>query len=197
MPLLDHFNILAPFYEKFIQSSEPTTLFKLLEMPPDGILLDVGGGTGRISQYFLGHAHRIVIADASLGMLNQARQRDLLMKSCSHAERLPFANESIDRIMMVDALHHIHDQSHAVDEMWRVLKPGGRMVIGEPDVRQPAIKMVALAEKLALMRSHFLTPEEILGLFRYPGAFTTMLLEGHDAWIKVEKRNISSGQLRI
>ena len=57
-------------------------------------------------------------------------------------------------------------------ELWRTLKPGGRLVIMEPDIRLFSVKLVALAEKVALMRSHFLAPAAIVRLFRYPDART-------------------------
>ena len=49
--------------------------------------------------------------------------------------------------------------------MFRVLKPGGLLVIEEPDIRTFGVKLIAIAEKLLLMRSHFLAPEEITNLF--------------------------------
>ncbi len=66
---------------------------------------------------------------------------------------------------MVDALHHVINHQKTIDELWRLLKPGGRLVIEEMDLNQPLVKLVALAEKIALMRSHFLSPQAIAGLF--------------------------------
>ena len=59
---------------------------------------------------------------------------------------------------MVDALHHVIHQGQTAREMYRVLKPGGRIVIEEPDIRKFGVKLIAVAEKLLLMRSHFLSP---------------------------------------
>jgi demethylmenaquinone methyltransferase/2-methoxy-6-polyprenyl-1,4-benzoquinol methylase len=47
----------------------------------------------------------------------------------------------------------------------RVLEPEGRSVIEEPDIRTFGVKLVALAEKILLMRSHFLSPIQIASLF--------------------------------
>ncbi len=56
---------------------------------------------------------------------------------------------------MMDALHHMSFQKQAIGELWRVLKPGGRIVIIEPDIRRFVVKLIAIGEKIILMESHF------------------------------------------
>jgi demethylmenaquinone methyltransferase/2-methoxy-6-polyprenyl-1,4-benzoquinol methylase len=87
----------------------------------------------------------------------------------------------------VDALHHVIDHAATARELWRVLKPGGRILIEEPDIRTFSAKMVALAEKLALMRSHFISPTRIAGLFPYPEASLRVERDRFNAWIIVNK----------
>jgi len=89
----------------------------------------------------------------------------------------------------VDAFHHVCDQPQTVQELWRVLAPGGCLVIEEPDLRTFAVKIVAVAEKLALMRSHFLSPTDIAALFDFPGAEIRIETEteGFNTWVIVQK----------
>jgi demethylmenaquinone methyltransferase/2-methoxy-6-polyprenyl-1,4-benzoquinol methylase len=86
---------------------------------------------------------------------------------------------------MVDALHHVIDHAHTAREMFRVLKPGGVLVIEEPDIRTFGVKLIAIAEKLLLMRSHFLAPDAILKLF--PNAEKQVKTVDGTAWVIIKK----------
>jgi ubiquinone/menaquinone biosynthesis C-methylase UbiE len=187
MPLLDHFDLLAPLYETFIPPGDPQELCTRIGLPTPGALLDAGGGTGRVAQSLRGMAGSIVVADLSFKMLAEARRKAGLNPVCSHTERLPFPNGFFARIIMVDAFHHVCDQRQTAAELWRVLQPGGRLVIEEPDVRAFAVKLIAAGEKIALMRSHFLAPHRIGELFRRPGAGIRIAVDNTTAWIIVEK----------
>ncbi len=191
MPKLDHFGFLAPLYETFIPPKAPEEMWALADLPVSGALLDAGGGTGRVAQHMRGKAEPVVVADLSCKMLAEAQKKDGLLPVCSHTESLPFPDESFARIIMVDAFHHVCDQRRTVDELWRLLQPGGVLVIEEPDVRSFGVKLVALAEKLALMRSHFLSPQRIADLFQFPRCHVRVEREGYTAWIIARKEVVS------
>ena len=89
---------------------------------------------------------------------------------------------------MVDALHHVIDHKETIDELWRLLTPGGTMVVEEPDVRTFGVKLIAIAEKLALMRSHFLSPPRISMLFDYPDAVVDVQTQSPIAYIVAKKQ---------
>lgn len=187
MPLFDHFDFLAPLYERFIKPKDPQDLWRFADLPTSGALLDAGGGTGRMAQFMNSKAHPVVVADLSCKMLAEARQKVGLHPVCSHTEKLPFPDAAFARIIMIDALHHVCNQQQTADELWRTLQPGGRIVIEEPDVRTLPVKGIALAEKLALMRSHFLSPPRIASLFRYPEARVQVEAKDYNAWVIIEK----------
>lgn len=185
--MFDHFGFLAPIYERFIKPVSPEILASLLELPVDGTLLDIGGGTGRVSGFLTHQAGTVIIADLSQKMLLQSQGKGGLLPVCSHAEKLPFPNEHFQRIIMVDALHHVCDQQETARELWRVLKPAGKIIIEEPDINHWGVKLVALGEKIALMRSHFLPPPEIKGLFRRFTDSIQVHKEGYNAWVVIQK----------
>jgi ubiquinone/menaquinone biosynthesis C-methylase UbiE len=132
---------------------------------------------------------QVFVADASFKMLRQAADKPDLIVLQSYAEVLPFPAMSFDRVIMVDALHHVENQLQTASELFRVLKPGGRLVIEEPDIHRFPVKLIAIAEKLAFMRSHFLSPEEIGRLFHGLPAQISIECEPPNAFIIV-KRNV-------
>lgn len=189
MPLLDHFGFLAPFYDKLIKPKAPEYLWDFLHLPTDGLLLDAGGGTGRVAQFMTEKSAGVVLADLSLEMLAEAPGKGDFLRVCSHTEDFPFPDGCFSRILMVDALHHVCDQPQTAQELWRVLAPGGYLVLEEPDLRTFTVKLVAMGEKLALMRSHFLSPPDIAALFDHPQAVVRIEteVEGFNAWVIVHK----------
>ena len=181
----DHFDFVAPLFARVGYPS----LEKMIEqaaLPTSGRVLDVGGGTGRVANAIRTHAGDVVIVDPSLGMLREADQTQLGL-ACANSEALPFPNETFERIIMVDALHHVIHQGKTTHEMYRVLKPGGRIVIEEPDIRKFGVKLIAVAEKLLLMRSHFLAPQKIVELFSFDSAGKSVRAAEGNAWVVIEK----------
>jgi ubiquinone/menaquinone biosynthesis C-methylase UbiE len=187
MPSLNHFDLLAPVYDLLIKSPGSERLAEMADLPISGRLLDAGGGTGRIAEGLVERADRIVVSDSSLQMLRQARSKKGLDLVGGATERLPFPSGTFERVVMVDAFHHLADQTRSLAELWRVLMPGGLLVIEEPDIRRIAVKLVALAEKLTLFRSHFIPAERIARLLREYNAQVKVHREGHTAWILGQK----------
>ena len=181
----DHFGLIAPLYNRQNKYSSLDTMLGLAVLPTEGRLLDVGGGTGRVASALCDKAGQLIIADSSLGMLHFANSRPGLLTTAAFSEHLPFPDDTFKRVIMVDAFHHVVDQTETARELMRVLEPEGRIVIEELDIRTFGVKLVALAEKILLMRSHFLSPIQIASLF--PRGKASVIAKDHTAWVVVEK----------
>lgn len=184
----DHFDILAPIYDRVIGPPSPERLRDLLRLPADGWLLDAGGGTGRIARLLRPLVDHLVISDQSRPMLRQARGKTVDALVQTPVERLPFPDGAFARVLVVDALHHFADQPASIGELLRVLAPGGRLVIEEPDIERPVVKLVALAERLAGMGSTFNRPEAIQAMVAAHGRTARVERDGQfAAWIIVDR----------
>jgi len=183
---LDHFAFAAPVYERFFQTASDEQVLTFLALPTPGLLLDVGGGTGRISGPLAALTGGVVVVDVSASMLRYSIRKGL-HPLLGAAERLPMAAESVERLLAVDSFHHFRNQKRAAAEFMRLLKPGGRLVIEEPNIRSFPVKLIALGETLALMRSKFYPVEQIAAMFQAHGGVTQVHENKHIAWVVVDK----------
>lgn len=183
---LDHFALVAPVYDRVFHRTHVERLLHYLALEPALRLLDVGGGTGRIAQYMMGQVAQVCLLDPSAAMLRQGYSKGICTTR-GEAEDLPFPPAFFERIMVVDALHHMCDQARAAGELLRVLAPQGRLVIEEPDITHCQVRLAAAAEKLLRMRSRFLTPETIQKLFSHQNTKTRLKREGSTVWVIIDK----------
>ena len=180
-----HFDFLLPQIYRLIHGRRPETLLKLAQVDPAMRVLDVGGGTGRIAQHLPPEA-TVVVVDPSWNMLRAAPSGAFWYRLRGLAEALPFPGNFFDRVLIVDALHHFLDQTRGLREAWRVLRPGGRIIIEEPDITHPVGRWLPWFERLLLMRSHFLTADQIHQ--RIPQARVVQVLrQGIRMWLVLEK----------
>lgn len=99
---------------------------------PGETVLDLAAGTGTSAEPLADAGVRVVPCDLSLGMLGvgKARRPDLPFVA-GDALHLPFADESFDAVTMSFGLRNVSDTPAALDELLRVTKPGGRLVVCE------------------------------------------------------------------
>jgi ubiquinone/menaquinone biosynthesis C-methylase UbiE len=165
----DHFGLIAPWYDRLIIYHNDDLIKRLAELPTPGRLLDIGGGTGRVSNSLHGSMDEIEIADVSIGMLKIARRKEL-NATCASGDHLPFPRNSFSRVVMVDALHHFYNQNTVIQEVWRVLELKGILLIVEPNYDTVAGKMIRILEKMLIMKSNFLSDAAIVKLVSVPTA---------------------------
>lgn len=97
-------------------------------------LLDVATGTGLVArgaEAVLDGSGRVIGVDPSHGMLQEARKALASSLVQARAEALPFRDDLFDMLSMGFALRHVPDLGIAFREYFRILKPGGRIILLE------------------------------------------------------------------
>ena len=108
-----------------------------LDPQPTDRLLEVGPGTGYYTLDIAARVARLDIFDLQQEMLDhtlrRAREAGLstITATQGDAQRLPYDDAAFDAAYLVAVLGEIPDQDAALRELARVLKPGGRLVVGE------------------------------------------------------------------
>ena len=106
-------------------------------------VLDLGCGDGVTEIFFEKYFPQFIIQgiDVSAKSIEQAQKKNLSNSSFQlyDGHTIPYGTESFDVIFVAGVLHHIDekDRQHAVNEMFRVLKPGGRLYLFEHNPLNP------------------------------------------------------------
>lgn len=120
-------------------------------LQPSMNVLDVGTGTGLTAMAAIeitGAAERVTGVDPSPGMLAASKVPAASPRLVGGAERLPVAAETFDFVSMGYALRHVADLETVFAEFFRVLRPGGRLVLLE--ITRPAGRVPFAALRLYL-----------------------------------------------
>ncbi|WP_345969248.1 class I SAM-dependent methyltransferase [Sulfurimonas sp. HSL1-6] len=150
----------------------------LRSLPPGADLLDLGAGTGTLGNYALGCRDdlRPVAADPAEGMLRYLPES--VERFAARAEALPFEADRFDAVVVGEALHHFDVPEAALDEIARVLRPGGLLFIYDFDPSTLLGAALKRAEKLLGEPGHFYPPDTLSALLLRRGFSGTDIRHG-------------------
>lgn len=149
----------AEIYETFfvpaLFAEWPRRVTASAGLAPGERVLDVACGTGVLAREAarqVGPGGSVVGLDRNEGMLAVARRKSPEIEwRAGMAEALPFAERSFDAVLSQFGLMYFEDRVAALEEMWRVLRPGGRLAVAVWDAaeRSPGYAaMIALLNRL-------------------------------------------------
>jgi 2-polyprenyl-3-methyl-5-hydroxy-6-metoxy-1,4-benzoquinol methylase len=146
------------------------------ELAPGRTVLDAGCGTGYGTEILAkSSAERVVAIDLSDVAVSETARRVGNLADVSQADvcQLPFANETFELVVCFEVIEHIQDASRAVEELARVLRPDGVVLVSSPNPRRyPPGNPYHV---------HEFTPEELRSLLERH--FDSVALAGQHAWL--------------
>ncbi|HWH25679.1 MAG TPA: class I SAM-dependent methyltransferase [Pseudolysinimonas sp.] len=105
---------------------------RAVDPKPRERILDIAAGTGTSSVALMRNGASVVAVDFSPGMIAEGRKRNPQVEFVeADATRLPFGDDEFDAVTISFGLRNIENPQAALAEMYRVLKPGGRLVVCE------------------------------------------------------------------
>lgn len=172
-------------YDKWYKTSlgaisdklEKELVFSFIDVYAGEAALDVGCGTGNYTIELAKRGADVIGVDSSEEMLAWARikaQKADIEASfvAADATNLPFPDSSFDTVISNGLLCFLKEPEKALIEMHRVLKPGGRLVIGVLNRWSPwafSRRVKGLFKDTIYNQAHFISPPELKGLIRRAG----------------------------
>ena len=134
-------------------------------VPEGALVLDTAAGTGRLTFAAAKKAEKVVSTDLSMPMLNEARKKAAKYK----VENVEFEvrdifnlkdnNETYDVVMAGNVLHLLDEPEKAVEELWRVTKKGGKLLLTTYVLGEKFSVLLKLYKMLGFNPSTNYTPE--------------------------------------
>jgi len=170
------FNKVAPRYDLMndamsfgIHRLWKNKLAQLANPQASQTIIDLAGGTGDIA-IKLAHADRTVyVADPSMEMMKAGQNRHHISCIATTGEQLSFADNSVDTITIAFGVRNMTHMKSGLEEMHRVLKPGGRMLCLEFS------KPHAWLKPFYDLHSYYIIPRLGAWIARQPEAYTYLI----------------------
>lgn len=162
-----------------VRKYEAELLLDLLRPRHGEIILDAGCGTGVFTLDILAWGAHLIGLDISLPMLRRSREKArgyLLQIVLGDMLSLPFPEGSFDRVISVTALEFIEDAKEAIQELFRVAKKGGTIVVATLNSLSPwASRRAAEVQKKQTIftKAIFRSPDELRSLASVEGMIRT------------------------
>jgi len=107
----------------------------LLRLMPPMVIADLGAGEGAFALLLAERATKVIAVDSSARMIEVGREQALRhgVKNVEYRlgdiEELPIEDSAVNLVFLSQSLHHALHPQRAVQEAWRILAPGGRIVV--------------------------------------------------------------------
>jgi ubiquinone/menaquinone biosynthesis C-methylase UbiE len=167
---------------QLVQSIELGHIMVLLAPGRQDRILDVGCGTGIFTERYLRQGARVTGVDLSLEMLRYGLQKpglEGMLPVVADMRRLPFADGAFDKTVSITALEFVADGRRAVQELLRVTRKGGRLVIATLNRLSPWAdrrRKDAREDPDSVFRHvHFRSPDELSRLVDFNGEVRTAI----------------------
>jgi len=166
---------------------------------PDGLAAELGASGGQLTERLRQLAVRVIACDISLRALSLSSQPRHLAVRCDACTELPFCDARLHLLIACELIEHLFDPLSFLRECWRVLGPGGLLILTTPN-------LAAIEDRLRFLRGQ--NPRQIDPLHPYrflhirpftPGLIRRSLEHCHFEHITIASQcvELSLGPIRL
>ncbi len=174
-------------------------VLEFLRPEADDRILEIGCNTGWLVRKIMGYSNNVVGVDINFAGLRIANMDNLL---CMDASNLGFSDNSFDKVVCLHTIEHVQEVYKALEEMCRVLKPSGSIILIYPFelirgtcAMGGALAMYSSISKARQLHVHKLRPRKIARLIAGNGLLhkeSVMFMDPWPAFLTVLRKKIRS-----
>jgi ubiquinone/menaquinone biosynthesis C-methylase UbiE len=170
---MDIMESIGEWYNKFVIKSQELFLnleskkrielmLRHIDTAPSDVLLDVGGDTGRITEFYARDCKEIVVLEPKHAVVEYGRKYRPHIKFVEGGvENIPLPSERFDKVVTSASFHHFPNQDRGLEEMKRILKTDGKMFIFEIDPNTGRGKRLKICESILHTGAKFYEPLQL------------------------------------
>jgi ubiquinone/menaquinone biosynthesis C-methylase UbiE len=137
----DYFEKVADSWESmqhsFFSEAARKKAYEIAKVNNQDTIADIGCGTGYISEGLIDMQIKIIAVDQSQAMINEMKKKFINFNNIYYrlgeSENLPIDDNEVNYAFANMYLHHVNDPSKSIIEMFRIIKPGGKLIITDLD----------------------------------------------------------------
>ena len=131
---------------------------------PRSEMIELGCGTGFWTEYFVEQGFRVEAIDSSEAMLEIAKSKQIDAGFfLANSESLPFENERFDGVASITMMEFVDHPENVIQEMYRVLKPDGWLIVG--CLNEKSVLGKTSAQDEVFRNANFLNLDNLKNLF--------------------------------
>ena len=105
-----------------------------VDIRSEDVILDIGGNTGKVTEAYSNNCKEVIVLEPKRNVVEYGKSRRPNIKFVEgEAENIPLPDAYFDKVVASASFHHFSDHDKALEEMKRVLKPDGKIIILEID----------------------------------------------------------------
>lgn len=135
-----------------------------LNLTGNEVIVDIGGGTGKLGEYLSDSCKLIYILDESDKMLSKVKCSQKIIPVVGDALNTDFESNSIDVVVLSDVFHHIENQTKLLNEIKRILKNSGKLLVMDFEQKHFITKLLISFEYILFGKLYFKTKDEMINI---------------------------------